>query len=96
MLFYTTSCLIHYYPRLSYKHDKKDLYLWYSQRSVGSRWMISTSELYNYTGQRERANGYIWAETTSEVPSTGLEWKTKDGNTDVEARIECLDQGKSG
>ena len=44
---------------------------------------------------QDKVTGYIWAETTSEVPSTGLEWKTKDGNTDVEARIECLDQGKS-
>ena len=44
---------------------------------------------------QDKVTGYIWAETNSEVPSTGLEWKTKDGNTDVEARIECLNQGKS-
>ena len=39
--------------------------------------------------------GYFWAETTSKIPSTELEWKTNYGKTDADLRIECLDQGKS-
>ena len=44
------------------------------------------------TRHQDKVTGYIWADTTSEIPSTELEWKSNGMDEYVE--IECLDKGK--
>jgi len=84
--------------RPSFKHESKDLYLWYrSEGSDGSRWLISNGKRRNSS----KYPGLIWAETT-DMPSTELEWRRivktmdTDGNvfmtaiSDINVSIGCV------
>jgi len=80
--------------RPSFKHESKDLYLWYSTEGTeGSRWLISNGKRRNSA----KYPGLIWAETTTDMPSTKLEWKrivkiigTMTAISDINVSIGCV------
>ena len=82
--------------RSSYKHEKKELYLYYNKRPEGSRWLIDNGKWYNNVTKRNEGknSGAVWAETTSNVPSTGLKWR-KGKNIEIPVKVQCTDRGNS-
>ena len=52
--------------------------------------MVNHVNAYN-SNRRDEGRGWIWAETTANFPSTGLNWKrTRKGDDII---VECLDKG---
>ena len=81
--------IISYSFRSSYKHDSRDLYLYYSNGTNGGWWL--GEELYG------KKNVYIYAITTATSPTTGLKWGSNyNGIPSVTVSVQCMTTGCAG
>jgi len=82
--------------RSSYKHESMDLYLYYSDRTEGSRWLVDAGSWYLDETKRNAGGnaGYIYARTSygnGPPTGTGMSWGSAyQDNPSVS--IECLDK----
>ena len=83
--------------RSSYKHESMDLYLYYSDRTEGSRWLVDAGSWYLDETKRNAGGnaGYIYARTSygnGPPTGTGMSWGSAyQDNPSVS--IECLYKG---
>jgi len=82
--------------RSSYKHESKDLYLYYSDRTEGRRWLVDAGSWYLDESKRNAMGnaGYIYARTSygnGPPTGTGMSWGSAYQD-DPSVDVECLDQ----